>query len=120
MTNREWAVAKLRELSDPGALEFSVGNGDWPFRGFVVHWQGKVYAYANVCPHQRHPLNLIPDGFFTPDKTSLLCSSHGAIFELHTGNCIGGPCSGQSLQPLACWLDGEMVYVRAPDSQRSH
>jgi nitrite reductase/ring-hydroxylating ferredoxin subunit len=119
MTNREWVVAKISSLSDPGALEFSVGSGEWPFRGFVVRQQGEVYAYANVCPHQQHPLNLKPDGFMSPDKTLLICSSHGALFKPETGECVGGPCLGQQLQKLVCRLDGDVVYVNAPDSMRT-
>jgi nitrite reductase/ring-hydroxylating ferredoxin subunit len=118
MTDLERAVASIQSMTDPGAREFSVGNGDWPFRGFVVLSQGNVYAYANVCPHQRHPLNLTPEGFFRADKSALLCSSHGAEFELHTGVCIGGPCTGKSLQKLTCRIEGDTVYVISPDSLR--
>ena len=114
---REWAVAKLEALADPGALEFSVGNGEWPFRGFLVRYDSKIYAYANVCPHQRHPLNLTPNGFFTLDKAALLCSSHGAIFKPETGVCIGGPCLGKGLQKLVSRVEDKIIYVTAPDAQ---
>jgi nitrite reductase/ring-hydroxylating ferredoxin subunit len=115
--HREWPIAKLEALLDPGALEFMVGDGEWPFRGFLVRHHGKVYAYANVCPHQRHPLNLTPNGFFTLDKAALLCSSHGATFKPATGECIGGPCVGKTLQKLASRIEGEIIYVTAPDTQ---
>ena len=75
---QEHVVARLADVEEPGALEFRVGDGDWPFRGVVVRWQGGVYAYANTCPHAGHPLNLDPAGFFTPDRTQLICASHGA------------------------------------------
>lgn len=115
---QEWSVARLDDIAEPGALEFTAGAGDWPFRGVAVRWDGKVYAYANVCPHQRHPLNLTPDGFFNPQRTLLLCASHGAVFEPATGRCIAGPCTGASLVPLECRVvDGE-VRVTAPASQR--
>jgi len=114
--NREWAVAKLGALADPGALEFSVGNGEWPFRGFLVCHQSKIFAYANICPHQGHPLNLTPNGFFTLDKGALLCSSHGAIFKPETGECIGGPCLGQALKKLASRIEDETIYIIAPDA----
>ncbi len=117
MINREWAVAKIDALADPGALEFSVGNGEWPFLGFLVRHHGRIYAYANVCPHQRHPLNLTPSGFFTLDKAALLCSSHGAIFKPETGECNGGPCVGKSLNKLATRIEDKVVYVTAPDVQ---
>jgi len=114
----EWCVARLDEIPEPGAVEFAVGEGDWPFRGFVVRWERQVYAYANVCPHQRHPLNLTPAGFFNPQRTLLLCASHGAVFEPASGRCVAGPCTGASLTALECRVvDGE-VRVTAPASQR--
>jgi nitrite reductase/ring-hydroxylating ferredoxin subunit len=117
---REWRVASLAEIDDPGAREFRAGDGDWPFRGFVVRWQGAVYAYANSCAHLGHPLNLDPEGFFNPDRTLLLCSSHGAVFEPDTGLCAAGPCVGASLRGLAVRVaDGE-IYVAAPETMRGN
>ena len=119
MSDQEWQVARLDAIAEPGALEFCVGDTDWPFRGFVVRWNGKVYAYANSCPHAGHPLNLSPDGFFDAEKNLLLCSSHGAVFTPDSGACVGGPCSGAKLNALKCTVRNESVFVRAPASERS-
>lgn len=119
MTDREWPVGSLAAIGDPGASEFRTGGGDWPFRGFVVHWKGRVYAYANSCAHLGHPLNLDPEGFFTRDRKMLLCSSHGAVFEPDTGLCVGGPCVGGRLKSLAVRVVDGQVYVIAPDSMRA-
>lgn len=109
-------VAQLDDIAEPGALEFQVGEGAWPFRGMVVRWQGEVKAYANVCPHQGHPLNIKPDGFFTPDRQQLICVSHGAMFDPGTGDCTFGPCAGAQLRALECRVvDGE-VWVKTPTS----
>lgn len=120
LAEREWRVASLDAIEEPGALAFSLGDGDWPFRGFVVRWQGECFAYENVCPHAGHPLNMTPDGFFNIDRSLLMCSSHGAMFEPRTGECIAGPCAGSALRELECRLSEEDdIYVRAPESQRS-
>ena len=118
MSNREWHVGKLGEIEEPGALEFRVGEDDWPFRGVIVRWQSEVYAYANSCAHLGHPLNLAPDRFFNTDQTLLICASHGALFEPDTGLCVGGPCPGASLRELPCRLEGEGIYVTAPATAR--
>jgi nitrite reductase/ring-hydroxylating ferredoxin subunit len=118
MASAEWQVALLDEIKEPGALEFRVGEGDWPFRGMVVRWEGAVFAYANSCAHLGHPLNLEPDRFFTPDLQFLQCGSHGALFEPDTGLCIGGPCAGASLRRLNCRVAGNRVLVRSPDTLR--
>ena len=119
MVEQEWQVAILADIPDPGTVEFKVGEGDWPFRGMVVHWQSAVYAYANSCAHAGHPLNFQPDKFFNTDNTLLMCSSHGAVFEPATGLCVAGPCVGASLESLVCRVESGKVFVVAPDSQRA-
>ena len=109
-------VCSLAELGDPGAREFFSGGGDWPYRGFVVQLGGQLRAYANVCPHKRHPLNMDDDDFLIPKLRLLRCASHGALFEPETGLCIYGPCAGQSLSSLECWSEDGNVLVRAPVS----
>ena len=118
MSLPEWHVADVQAISEPGALEFRVGEGDWPYRGFVVRWQGNVYAFRNHCAHAGHPLNMEPDKFFSADESMLLCRSHGAVFQPDTGLCVGGPCAGAYLQALDCRVDGDKVLVRAPATMR--
>jgi nitrite reductase/ring-hydroxylating ferredoxin subunit len=111
----EHAVCRLADLADPGAREFFVGEGDWPFRGVVVRRHGAVHAYANVCPHQRHPLNLAADDFLVSLAGGVLlrCASHGALFVPENGLCVAGPCSGQSLRRLECRVDATgMIRVQ--------
>jgi naringenin degradation protein FdeD len=96
----ERVVCRLSELDAHGARAFTIGAGDWPLRGLVVRAGSQVRAYVNRCPHAGHPLNLLPDRFFTPDGALILCSSHGALFEKQTGYCVAGPCAGRSLTPV--------------------
>jgi nitrite reductase/ring-hydroxylating ferredoxin subunit len=119
MTLRDWHVAALRELADGCAREFQIGAGDWPMRGFVVHWQGAVYAYRNRCPHAGHPLNLDPESFFAPGGKTLICASHGAQFLPASGVCVAGPCIGAALEALPCRVDAGEIWVTAPASERS-
>lgn len=60
-----------------------------------------MYAYRNQCPHQQVELNWQPHRFFDPDGIYLQCSLHGALFRPESGECIFGPCVGQSLKPVA-------------------
>lgn len=113
----EWPVARLTDLPDPGARGFLVGDGEWPFRGFVVHKDGEFSAYANVCPHARHPLDFPADRFLTPDGELLRCASHGALFEPLTGKCVLGPCVGRYLLRLEVRVHEDRLWVRAPASQ---
>ena len=104
-------LCRVRDLANPGARAFTVGTGDWPLRGFLVRRGDAVQAFINVCPHQGHPLNLQPDAFLTPDRTLILCSSHGALFEIETGLCVGGPCIGRSLKRIPIVIEAGLVLL---------
>jgi len=110
----EIAVGRLDELADPGCREFVIGEGDWPFRGFVVRSGNKVYAYQNSCSHLGHSLNWMPDRFLSKDNASILCASHGAQYEIDTGLCFAGPCVGKSLRSVDVEIRDDLVYVTGP------
>jgi len=116
MTEQEIIVGRLDEIDDPGCREFRIGEGDWPFRGFVVRRGDAVFAYQNFCMHVGHPLNWKPDSFLTRDQTKIICASHGAIYEIDSGLCVGGPCRGKSLRRVECEVRNGQVFVRGPDS----
>ena len=60
------------------------------------------------------PLDLWPNEFLTEDGRHLVCSTHGAIFERHTGLCVEGPCPGAGLERLPVEADGSWLVVRCP------
>ena len=109
-------VGSLDELEDPGCREFRIGDGDWPFKGFVVRKGDTVVAYQNLCPHAGHPLNWKPDSFLTPDRDAIICASHGAMFTIESGECIAGPCPGRSLKPVAVDVRDGRIRVTGPDT----
>ena len=95
----ERVVCRLSELAD-GARGFTIGNGGWPLRMFVVRVGDTAHGYLNRCPHAGHPLDLMPQRFLTADGMLILCASHGALFEKSTGYCVAGPCVGRWLTPV--------------------
>ena len=119
MNEKEIAVGHIDELDDPGCREFTIGDGDWPFRGFVVRKGNHVYAYQNFCVHVGHPLNWSPDRFLTKDGRALICASHGATYEIETGYCFAGPGSGRSLRKLPVELRDRVIYVTGPTSAQT-
>ena len=109
-------VCGFDELDDPGCREFRIGEGDWPFKGFVVRKGDAVFAYQNYCVHAGHPLNWQADRFLTPDGLQIICASHGAIYEIDSGICVAGPCPGKRLRQVDVEVRDGDVIVRAPDS----
>lgn len=118
MTDVTISVGRLEEIDDPGCREFSIGEGDWPFRGFVVRQGDDVFAYQNFCAHAGHPLNWSPNKFLTKDKTAIMCASHGAIFDIQSGNCVAGPARGRALRQVVAEVRDGVVFVTGPDGRQ--
>jgi nitrite reductase/ring-hydroxylating ferredoxin subunit len=88
-------VADLRPLE---SVRFAVGAG---WEGFAVRdATGAVRAYLNVCPHRAQPVD-VGDGRLWLPSGEIECQAHGARFDPATGACMGGPCDGHPLTPLA-------------------
>lgn len=84
---------------------------------FVVKKDGEVFVYENRCPHLGIPLEMMQDQFLDCDKAFIQCSTHGALFEIGSGFCVAGPCSGASLQvPAFEIIDGD-IYLKAQAAQ---
>ena len=116
MTEAEVLVGPLADIDDPGCREFSIGDGEWPFRGFVVRKGDEVFAYQNYCMHVGHPLNWSPDEFLTKDKSALMWASHGALYDIRSGKCFAGPCPGKALRRVDLDVRDGLVYVTGPMS----
>ncbi len=77
----------------------------------VLSRGGCVRVWHNVCPHAGRRLDWAP-GRFLRDGDRLVCSHHGAVFELDGGVCVGGPCKGCSLAAVPSEIrDGEVWIV---------
>lgn len=81
---------------------------------FVVKQGNAVYAYQNRCPHLGIELQWLPDQFLDAEREFIQCSTHGALFLIDDGECIAGPCRGQSLRRLPCRLRAGHIDVQLP------
>jgi nitrite reductase/ring-hydroxylating ferredoxin subunit len=104
------ASAALAEGGD--GVRFEVLRGGEAVGAFAIRHEGQVYAYLNRCAHIGVELDWQPGRFFDADGMVLLCSTHGALYDPRTGVCLGGPCRGGGLIPLAvAEIDGEVVLT---------
>ncbi len=77
----------------------------------VVRRDDTPFVYMNSCPHIGTPLELQPGKFLSIDKKNIICSTHGALFEIDTGYCIFGPCKDDHLDALPVHVEnGEVLY----------
>ena len=92
-------LCTLETVVDGGARNFVLQIGEARFHGFVVRRGREVHGYVDRCPHAGLPLAQKLDDYLTPAGDLIACSWHGALFDIDTGACVGGPCLGQTLRP---------------------
>lgn len=85
----------------------------------AVRRQGQVFVYRNRCPHRGIALEWEPDRFLDDSASLIQCASHGALFLVENGECVAGPCEGQSLTAIPCREDAEGIWVELPDDNES-
>lgn len=111
-------MAKTALLSALDALQDGVltemegtvaGNDAEPL--IVLRRGDAVRAWLNVCPHAGRRLDWAPGQFLRSGDGHLVCAVHGATFELEHGECIAGPCRGESLRAIPLRVEGSDVYV---------
>jgi len=92
-------LCPLDAIDHGRAKGFVFRQGDFLFAGFVVREGEAVVGYVDSCPHAGSPLSALPDNYLTRDGKFILCQAHGALFMKGDGECISGPCYGESLEP---------------------
>jgi nitrite reductase/ring-hydroxylating ferredoxin subunit len=103
----EWhRVASSADLRDGEALPVDLAGT--PIALYRV--DGKIHALDDVCTHQYAALSqgFVADG-------TIECPLHAAQFDIATGECLSGPAT-QDLRTYEVRLEGDDIYVRAPDS----
>ena len=79
----------------------------------VTQRDGSFYAYKNICPHLQVNLEYMEDQFLDMDKEYIICSTHGALFNIEDGECIWGPCQGESLTKVELEIHSDGgVYLK--------
>ena len=99
------------EMIESGEFAETEMTVDGLAESVIVYRDGDgVRAWLNVCPHAGRRLDWAPGQFLKSRDGLLVCAVHGASFELMGGQCVAGPCRGQSLQPVDVTVrDGEVV-----------
>ena len=103
-------LGSLDQIADGAARNYVLQLRAGRFHGFVVRRGGEVFGYVDRCPHMGLPLAQKLDEYLTPDCALIACSWHSALFEIDTGACVGGPCTGARLTPWPVAVrDGAIV-----------
>jgi len=104
-------LCALDDIEDGNSGRF-FAECDGQMKNFIVVRQAQhAFVYLNSCPHIGSPLDLAPGRFLNPDKTMILCSTHGALFRIEDGYCVSGPCAEESLSPVAFDIRDGAIYL---------
>lgn len=104
-------VCRLDELGEGCSRGFTLEIDGAVLELFLVRAGDTVYAYENSCPHTGGPLDWVPDQFLNMDGDLIQCATHDALFRIHDGVCVAGPCAGDRLRPVRVRLEGGQVRV---------
>ena len=100
-------LCSSRELAEGQSRGFIVED----LNLLLVRRHGQVYAYRNRCPHRGIALEWLPDQFLDHSGSLIQCATHGALFLIENGECVAGPCAGQSLHALPCREDATGIWL---------
>lgn len=111
-------LCHVEELPEGSARGFGTLN---PGRDgmFLVKYKGVLHGYLNDCPHwPGSPMAWRRNAYLNHDATRIVCSGHGAEFDIASGRCTQGPCLGQLLSPVELVIDGQgVVHAILPNAQ---
>ncbi|HFB66462.1 MAG TPA: Rieske (2Fe-2S) protein [Aeromonadales bacterium] len=105
-------ICQLSEIEDGQAHAYP--HPEKENRSVIVARMGnEAFAFLNMCPHMGVELQFQENKFMSFDGSQIQCAMHGALFDIPSGYCNWGPCSGQSLIPISIIVEGDMVYFNA-------
>ena len=104
-------LLSLERLPDGAFAEVeAVLEGD--AESLILYRDGdQVRAWLNICPHAGRRLDWAPGQFLKSKEGLLVCAAHGASFELTAGECVGGPCRGESLRAVGVSVRDGAVWL---------
>lgn len=111
MTSTPPLICTTDRLTDPGSYGFEIEFNGEAVEGFIVQHNGQFFAYRNSCPHTGAPLDWVEHQFLDMDGSLIQCAVHDARFYIDTGECVFGPCPGESLRKLDISVDGGKIYL---------
>ncbi len=104
-------LCRLNDIPEDGSAGFVIERDGKKEAVLALRRGDDVYVYVNSCPHIGSPLDFTPGQFLDVENIHVLCSSHGALFRIADGQCISGPCQGETLKAVPVRLEGERVVL---------
>ena len=119
MAQAERLICDATNLSEGGdGVSFELEWQGETAPAFVIRWQGQVRGFLNRCGHIPVELDYQPGRFFDFSGQYLVCSTHGALYDPVSGNCMGGRCNGVGLVPVPVMERDGCVYLMLHEDEQ--
>ena len=104
-------LCHLEDIEDGGSAGFT-SQVDGKLLMLLAVRKGKdVFVYVNSCPHIGVPLDFHAGKFLSRDQEHIICSTHGALFQIENGLCVSGPCRKAYLKPVVVSVEESSVLI---------
>ena len=101
------------DIPEGGSNGFAFTDNTGALRNYmVINKSDTLYIYENSCPHIGVPLDFNPGKFLDTSGEMIICSTHGALFEIENGNCVSGPCAGKNLVAVAYEERDQDLFIK--------
>lgn len=101
-------ICKAEDIRGVLSLPVTTAKGSFPL--LLVRLGDQLRAYVNACPHQYLPLDYRGNQLLSADGTKLMCTAHGARFDILTGEVVEGADCGLDRVPVAV-VDGNVFIA---------
>ena len=109
--NTERLLCALDDLPDGGSRGMLREGVD--DRLCVVRQGDEVFVWLNDCPHEHRPMEYHQDRFLSGDGRHIVCYAQSAHFDIRTGHCFAGPCTGRRLTKVQARVAHGKVWIPA-------
>ena len=104
-------ICDVNQIEDGGSDGFVIDTKTGRCGLMVVRQGESVVSYLNSCPHVGTPLDIQPGRFLSQSGNHILCTTHGALFQINDGLCVAGPCVNDRLTPVSVEIRGGGIYL---------
>jgi 3-phenylpropionate/trans-cinnamate dioxygenase ferredoxin component len=102
-------VGPLAEIPEGEMRAYEIPTG----RVAIAHIEQHLYAFGDACTHEGCPLS---EGGLDDRTAEVTCPCHGSVFDVETGEPVGGPARDALPVYAVREVDGWVEVAAFPES----
>lgn len=104
-------IVDLEDVPEDSTFLFTVRDEEGDRReAIIIRHRDEVVGWLNYCQHFTH-IRLDKGSGATRRDGEVLCTNHGAMFDVESGLCTHGPCEGAYLEAIDVTAENGTVYL---------